>query len=205
MVVPTPKSFCYRLPPIVTADNSPLRRENSRTRSGVSALMAEAATLIESALGFIEIWRGIFLHLDCVGKQDVVLQVNVLMQVNFKRIQRLIALDTLKMLAGRLRKCAELVEALSLREVDQRLARWLIIEARARGRHTDVGLEVTLALTNQQIAARIGSVREVVSRALSRLQQNGLIMIDGRRITIGDEQAMEVFCRGLMIVFGSIH
>ncbi|HKQ77276.1 MAG TPA: Crp/Fnr family transcriptional regulator [Blastocatellia bacterium] len=99
-----------------------------------------------------------------------------------------IALAALKMLAGRLRKCAELVEALSLREVDQRLARWLLSEARARGRRDASGIEVTLALTNQQIAARIGSIREVVSRALSRLQQNGLIIVDGRRITICDEQ-----------------
>jgi CRP-like cAMP-binding protein len=107
-----------------------------------------------------------------------------------------IALAALKMLAGRLRRCAELVEALSLREVDQRLARWLLSEARARGSSTASGVEVTLALTNQQIAARIGSVREVVSRALSRLQQNGLITIDGRRITICDEQALEVFAGG---------
>lgn len=104
-----------------------------------------------------------------------------------------IALAALKMLAGRLRKCAELVEALSLREVDQRLARWLLSEARARGSRGAFGIEVTLALTNQQIAARIGSVCEVVSRALSRLQQNGLIRIDGRRVTICDEQALEVF------------
>jgi CRP/FNR family transcriptional regulator len=107
-----------------------------------------------------------------------------------------IAMVALKMLAGRLRKCAELVEALSLREVDQRLARWLLSEARARGRRAASGIEVTLALTNQQIAARIGSVREVVSRALSRLQQNGLIMIDGRRITICDEHTLEVFAEG---------
>jgi CRP/FNR family transcriptional regulator len=104
-----------------------------------------------------------------------------------------IALAALKLLAGRLRKCAELVEALSLREVDQRLARWLLGEARARGRRTTSGIELTLALTNQQIAARIGSVREVVSRALSRLQSNGLIAVDGRRVVIGDEEALEVF------------
>ena len=55
---------------------------------------------------------------------------------------------------------------------------------------------MTLVLTNQQIAARIGSVREVVSRALSRLQQSGLIQIDGRRITVCDEQALEVFAKG---------
>ncbi len=107
-----------------------------------------------------------------------------------------IALAALKLLAGRLRKCAELVETLSLREVDQRLARWLLIEARTRGRRTNDGLEVTLALTNQQIAARIGSVREVVSRALSRLQNNGLIAVDGRRVVIADEEALEVFASG---------
>ena len=78
-----------------------------------------------------------------------------------------IALAALKLLAGRLRKCAALVEALSLREVDQRLARWLLTEARGRGRQTADGIELTLVLTNQQIAARIGSVREVVSRAVA--------------------------------------
>ncbi len=107
-----------------------------------------------------------------------------------------IALAALKMLAGRLRKCAELVEALSLREVDQRLARWLLSEARSRGKRCASGIEVTLVLTNQQVAARIGSVREVVSRALARLQQNNLIVVDGRRISIPDEEALAIFAEG---------
>src|SRR5262245_44818695 len=102
----------------------------------------------------------------------------------------------LKMMAGRLRKCAELVEALSLSEVDQRLARWLLAEARMRGERTANGYDLTLVLTNQQIGARIGTVREVVSRALARLQQNGLIMVDGRRVLIGDEMALAVFAGG---------
>lgn len=104
-----------------------------------------------------------------------------------------IGLAALKLLAGRLRKCAELVEALSLREVDQRLARWLLTEARARGKRNDGSLELTLVLTNQQIAARIGSVREVVSRALARLQQNGLILVEGRRVLITNEEILGVF------------
>ena len=104
-----------------------------------------------------------------------------------------IALAALKLLAGRLRKCAELVETLSLHEVDHRLARWLLNEARVRGTRAEDGLMVRLVLTNQQIAARIGSVREVVSRALARLQQNGMITIDGRRIVIKDEEVLSVF------------
>ena len=105
----------------------------------------------------------------------------------------LIALAALKLLAGRLRKCAELVEALSLHEVDQRLASWLLNEAHVRGVRKGETLEVALVLTNQQIAARIGSVREVVSRALNRLQSNGLIVIDGRTVRIADETALSVY------------
>ena len=107
-----------------------------------------------------------------------------------------ITLAALEQLAARLRKCAELVETLSLHDVDQRLARWLLNNARREGRRTAAGLEITLALTNQQIAARIGSVREVVSRALARLQNNELITLDGRRIIINDEAALASFADG---------
>lgn len=101
-----------------------------------------------------------------------------------------IALAALKVLAGRLRRCAELVETLSLREVGVRVARLLLAEARARGERTAQGYVVTLALTNQQVAARVGSVREVVSRALARLQQDGLVKLEGRRLSIPDETAL---------------
>jgi CRP/FNR family transcriptional regulator len=104
-----------------------------------------------------------------------------------------IALAALKVLAGRLRRCAELVETLSLREVGQRLARLLLVEARTGGARTSEGLAVTLSLTNQQIAARVGSVREVVSRALARLQQEKLIVLDGRRLNIPDEAALAAY------------
>jgi len=104
-----------------------------------------------------------------------------------------ITLAALKVLAGRLRRCAELVEALSLREVGQRLARFLLAEARRSGTPTENGMSVNLTQTNQQIAARIGSVREVVSRAFTRLQHDGLIIVEGRRLIIPDEAALETF------------
>ncbi|QQS48279.1 MAG: Crp/Fnr family transcriptional regulator [Acidobacteriota bacterium] len=107
-----------------------------------------------------------------------------------------IALASTRLLAGRLRRCAELVEALSLHEVDQRLAQWILNEARIRGKKFDQDLILELVLTNQQIAARIGTVREVVSRALNRLQTNGLIDLNGRSITIRDFHALEIFAGG---------
>src|SRR5687768_511452 len=104
-----------------------------------------------------------------------------------------IGLAALKLLAGRLRRCAELVETLSLREVGQRLARFLLAEARAKGAREGSGFRLTLSQTNQQIAARVGSVREVVSRALTRLQHDGLISLEGRALTIHDERKLSAF------------
>jgi CRP/FNR family transcriptional regulator len=121
---------------------------------------------------------------------------SVLLFVPKADVQRLliehprIALAALKVLAGRLRNCASLVETLSLHDVDRRLARLLLVEARARGHRSGSELELDFGLTHQQIASRIGSVREVVSRAYSRLQQSGLIKINGKKITIPSEPAL---------------
>jgi CRP/FNR family transcriptional regulator len=104
-----------------------------------------------------------------------------------------IALAALKVLAGRLRQCAALVEALSLREVSQRLARFLLAEARRKGVRGEQELSVHLTLTNPQIASRIGTVREVVSRTFARLQHDGLLVVEGRRLIIPDEQALAAF------------
>ena len=50
---------------------------------------------------------------------------------------------------------------------------------------------ITLPDNNQEIASQIGTVRELVSRNLSRLQAEGLIEIDGRRLTIRDFKAIK--------------
>lgn len=107
-----------------------------------------------------------------------------------------IALAALKLLAGRLRRCAELVETLSLREVGQRLARFLLTEARGKGKPAGRGFELRLTYTNQQMAARVGSVREVVSRALARLQSEGLIELRGRQLIVPDEKALAAYAEG---------
>lgn len=101
-----------------------------------------------------------------------------------------IALAALKVLAHRLRNCANLVETLSLHDVDRRLARLLLVEARTTGRRTPHGIEFDFALTHQQVASRIGSVREVVSRAFSRLQSGGFVRVEGKKVLVPDERAL---------------
>ncbi len=124
---------------------------------------------------------------------------SVVLFIDKREVRRLclehpqIALSALEVLAGRLRRAAGLIEALSLHEVDQRLARFLLSEARMRGKSTKEEIAFELVLTNQQIAARIGTVREVVSRSLGRLHQNQLIVVDGKRILIPNETALEAY------------
>jgi CRP-like cAMP-binding protein len=110
--------------------------------------------------------------------------------------QPTIALAALKVLAARLRNCASLVETLSLHDVDRRLARLLLLEARDRGRAAGVGMEIEYTLTHQQVATRIGSVREVVSRAFSRLQQAGLLRVEGKKIIIPDARRFSDYVAG---------
>ena len=45
-------------------------------------------------------------------------------------------------------------------------------------------------MTKHQIAARVGTVREVVSRSLARLQTDGFVRLDGREVVILDESAL---------------
>ena len=104
-----------------------------------------------------------------------------------------LALAAARLLAFRLRRCAELVETLSLREVGQRVAKAMLEEANARGVATPDGIRFTQKLTHNQLAARIGTVREVVTRAIIRLQSQGLIGVDGKTITIADIDTLRAY------------
>lgn len=104
-----------------------------------------------------------------------------------------IPLAAARLLAKRLRKCAELVETLSLREVGQRLAALIVADARRNGKLTDEGVCIQQKLTHVQLATRVGTVREVVSRAMGRLQEQGMIAVKGKEITIRDVDRLAAF------------
>jgi len=51
-------------------------------------------------------------------------------------------------------------------------------------------------LTQEQLAARLGTVREVVARSLRELERSGAIRIVNRRITIADPSLLEQWTQG---------
>jgi CRP/FNR family cyclic AMP-dependent transcriptional regulator len=54
------------------------------------------------------------------------------------------------------------------------------------GRQTPAGVEFELLENNEELAARLGTVRELVSRNLGRLHNEGLIQIKRRTIEVPD-------------------
>ena len=102
-----------------------------------------------------------------------------------------VALKVLRVVGARLRRLVGIIEELSFTTVRHRLAAFLVRLATREGVRTNNGIVVALPDNNQEIASQIGTVRELVSRNLSRLQAEGLIAIDGRKVTIRDLRAIE--------------
>ncbi len=102
-----------------------------------------------------------------------------------------VTLKVLQVVGGRLRRLVGIIEELSFTTVRHRLISWLLREAKAQGRSTNRGVAFSLGASHQELAAHIGTVRELVSRNLSRLQAQGLIEINGRELTILDPAGLE--------------
>ena len=88
-------------------------------------------------------------------------------------------------LAERARLLVMLVHDLAMRSVRGRLARLLLQEAESRD--TDI---VQRLLTQEEMAARLGTVREMVGRTLRSMALDGIIQFDRHRIVILDPQRL---------------
>ncbi|MBI3693678.1 MAG: Crp/Fnr family transcriptional regulator [Acidobacteria bacterium] len=92
-----------------------------------------------------------------------------------------VPLKVLAVVGQRLRHLVGIVQSVTFGSVRQRLARTLLEFGDQAGR--DV---FPLPVTHQELALRLGTVREVVSRNLSRFQAEGLVRIQSREIHLLD-------------------
>jgi len=101
------------------------------------------------------------------------------------------SLKVLKVVSSRLRQLVGIIEELSFTTVRNRLASWLVQQAREKGQETARGIEFGLSINNQELAFQIGTVRELVSRNLSHFQSEGMLKVEGRNMIIQDLSALE--------------
>lgn len=96
-----------------------------------------------------------------------------------------LAWSMMESIASRARYLVGTVQDLAMRSVRGRLARLLLDEAE----HAHNG-EVARLLTQEEMAGRLGTVREVVGRALRSLAAEGVIEFDRHRIAILDPERL---------------
>jgi len=101
-----------------------------------------------------------------------------------------IALNIIKVLAGKVRHFVSLVEDLSFRHVTGRVAK-LLLEYATNGSEEGKGKSPRPRLTQQDMAAMVGTAREVVGRSLKALEEEGAIRMDRHRIAIVNREALE--------------
>jgi CRP/FNR family cyclic AMP-dependent transcriptional regulator len=96
-----------------------------------------------------------------------------------------VPLKVLKVVGARLRILVGIIEELSFTTVRSRLISVLVRLAKT-GKKSVAGIEIQLPPNNQELASQIGTVRELVSRNLSRLQAEDLIRIEAKTVIIPD-------------------
>ena len=102
-----------------------------------------------------------------------------------------VSLKMLQVVGARLRRLVGIIEELSFTTVRHRLISALLRQASAEGTAGSRGTVFTLKESHQELAAQIGTVRELVSRNLARLQAQSFIEMSGRQITILDREGLE--------------
>jgi len=101
-----------------------------------------------------------------------------------------VALKVLAVVGARLRRLVGLIEELSFATIRQRLIAALVKLAQTAGKNTGRGVEFQLPATHQELANQLGTVRELISRNLMRLQAEGLLEVDARQIVVKDLKAL---------------
>lgn len=102
--------------------------------------------------------------------------------MNLLRSQPELALRMLVSMSKHLQQLVEQLEAVALKDVDARLANWLLKQC-PRSAGTEP-VTINLEVPKRVIAAELGTVSETFSRTLAKFKKKGLIIVKGKSITI---------------------
>ncbi|MEG6616468.1 Crp/Fnr family transcriptional regulator [Peptococcaceae bacterium 1198_IL3148] len=84
-------------------------------------------------------------------------------------------------LSERLAAAENFIIDLTLKNIEERLASWLMMMADKQGIRTAQGIEVSVNLSRREIANLLGTTTETVSRKLTKFQTAGIITTEGHK------------------------
>jgi CRP/FNR family transcriptional regulator, dissimilatory nitrate respiration regulator len=100
-------------------------------------------------------------------------------------------LNIIQILSRRFRESMALIESLSLKEIPQRLATFLI-----HAQNKEKGDWIELTITQRELAKILGSTPEALSRAIRKMSNENILSVEGRTIKILNQKALEKLVEG---------
>jgi len=101
------------------------------------------------------------------------------------------SLRMLTSLSAWLKRMAMLVEEVTFKDVNSRLAGFLLSLMETQGVKTPDGIRIDLEMDKKTLAARLGTISETLSRSLRKFKEQEIIKVEGRKLTILDREALK--------------
>jgi CRP/FNR family cyclic AMP-dependent transcriptional regulator len=102
-----------------------------------------------------------------------------------------VGIKMIRVLSERLRQCETRLEDVTLKDVPARLASLILQLAASEGIMAPEGPRIPTHYTHRQLAMMIGSSRETVTRAFTKLQRAGAVELRNRHIYLRDTEALK--------------
>ncbi|PIV20119.1 MAG: transcriptional regulator [Deltaproteobacteria bacterium CG03_land_8_20_14_0_80_45_14] len=108
-----------------------------------------------------------------------------------------LSINMIVTLSHYLKRFALLIEELSLKEVSSRMAKYLIDLSLKFSKEGKSPKEVELDLSKTQLASKLGTISETLSRTLAKMKTKGIIDVKKNKILILNREALEELSSGL--------
>lgn len=172
-------------------------------RSGSLAVHVEDSSGIEQVVGFY--LPGDLVGLDALhdGRHMTVgaaLETTNVCAIPYYRLEELCAVmpqlhrQFRRLMGKELHKEHELLLTLGRRNLQQRIAIFLLDLSRRLAKTGCSPVRLRLSMTRQQIASYLGSAPESVSRSFVKLHNTGLLRLRGREVTLLDVPRLRALC-----------
>jgi CRP-like cAMP-binding protein len=110
-----------------------------------------------------------------------------------------LSINMIVTLSHYLKRFASLIEELSLKEVSSRVAKYLMDLSLKLSKEGKSPKEVELDLSKTQLALKLGTISETLSRTLAKMKAKGIIDVKKNKILILNRKALEELASGLKI------
>jgi CRP/FNR family transcriptional regulator len=98
-----------------------------------------------------------------------------------------------------LKRFASLIEELSLKEVSSRVAKYVVDLSIKSSKEGKSPKEVELDLSKTQLALKLGTISETLSRTLAKMKAKRIIDVKKNKIVILNREALEELASGLKV------